>query len=792
MSGTVPNWIERLLGIDSGAGEGTLWNLQHSWIWPPWLTLLALALIGLLVIAIYLREGDQVGRRYKLLLAGLRLGVLGLVLLMIAQLAISLERTGLPYVAVLLDDSLSMTVVDPYDRELRQVIDARLKQAGFAEPSRWNLARTLLTENQGSLLTQLARRYRLRVYYVTGARPSPSIETDPLLREIRAMEPSGETTRLGAAVRAVLGELRGNPPAAIVLLTDGINTDGPSLADAAAEARRKGVPLFPIGLGDDKPIRQLRLGDLLVDDVVFAGDLVNFQFKLSGVGCEGQRVEVVLRQDARPEVLARLEATVGPDGQTQTLQLPLRVTAVGKFRYRVEVTPPEGLAGSGGLRQEREIEVRKAQIRVLLVQASPSFEYRYLRNLLARDETIELHTVLQDADPEYAQEDRAALRVFPVEREKLFAYDVVILGDVNPALLSQSSLQDLADFVTQKSKGGALALVAGPKYMPLAYRGTPLASLLPIDLATARYPEPDRALREGFVAQLTELGLAQPAMQLGDSPAQTQTIWKNLPPLYWMFEAADVRPGARVLAERPLAAGHGGHPLPLIVLQYVGAGRVLFSATDETWRWRRRVGDVLFARYWIQMIRSLARSTLSSGRGAELTADSRQYPLGRPVRLRVRFDDPRLAPPEDDGVTVVLEHTGHRTRRLGLERVAANRGVFEKTMEGLSAGQYHAWLAVPALEGQAPAVDFAVVAPHDELEQTRMDTAGLQRAADETKGRFYTFATADQLLAEMPEGRQVPMESLPPKSLWNKWPLLALLLGLLTTEWILRKRGGMV
>ena len=73
-----------------------------------------------------------------------------------------------------------------------------------------------------------------------------------------------------------------------------------------------------------------------------------------------------------------------------------------------------------------------------------------------------------------------------------------------------------------------------------------------------------------------------------------------------------------------------------------------------------------------------------------------------------------------------------------------------------------------------------------------MDTAEMQRAADETKGRFYTFATAERLLAEMPEGRQVPMESLPPQPLWNKWPLLAMLLALLTTEWILRKRGGMV
>ena len=75
--------------------------------------------------------------------------------------------------------------------------------------------------------------------------------------------------------------------------------------------------------------------------------------------------------------------------------------------------------------------------------------------MLARDETIELHTVLQDADVEYAEQDKASLRVFPVRRDELFAYDVIILGDVNPALLSAASLQNLADFVDQPGKGGA-------------------------------------------------------------------------------------------------------------------------------------------------------------------------------------------------------------------------------------------------------------------------------------------------------------------------------------------------
>ncbi len=61
-----------------------------------------------------------------------------------------------------------------------------------------------------------------------------------------------------------------------------------------------------------------------------------------------------------------------------------------------------------------------------------------------------------------------------------------------------------------------------------------------------------------------------------------------------------------------------------------------------------------------------------------------------------------------------------------------------------------------------------------------------------TKGQYYTYKDASRLLDDLPAGRQVPIESLPPVPLWNRWPLLALVLGLLIGEWLLRKRKGMV
>lgn len=794
MRGTLPTWVERLLGVDTAeTGEGTVWGLDHSWSWAPWITMLFVLATVALIVAIYVREGRTAGQRSALTMAFLRLATVGVVLFMLAEFVLSGQRTGLPYVVVLVDESESMGILDRYDDKLRASLEKRIQAAALDSPTRLNLAKTLLLENNGRLLSEIEERYKLKVYFVAAAARQASGEGEELLKEITQLEPGGSSSRLGLGVRTVLNDLRGTPPAALIFLTDGITTEGESLSEAAAYARRKNVPLFTIGLGSQEPIKNLKLSDLLVDEVVFVDDYVNFEFKLTGTGFSGREVDIVLHEKDKQATLASLKATIGPDNQPQKLRMPYRPTQVGEYEYVIEV---KSLADEDPKQRDdnletRHVSVRKEQVRVLLVQSYPSYEWRRLKDMLDRDPTVEFKTVLQEADLEYAEIDQSALRVFPVRRDELFSYDVIIFGDVNPSFLSSTSMQNLTDFVTEK--GGGLVFIAGKQFTPLAYRDTPLEPLLPIDLSTATMPPPTESVSDSFAIRPTDMGLASPQLQLGDTTDQTEQIWRNLPGVYWFVETPTLKPAARVLAEHPTRVGPEGKPLPIFTLQYVGAGKVLFHATDETWAWRFRVGDVYFARYWIQTIRYLSRSKLlGKDRTAELSTDREEYPRGEPVRLRVRFFDERLAPADDEGVVVMLQREGDKNRRVTLRRSSANRGVFEGTVTRPAVGSYHTWLVSPTLEGRAPADDFTIVAPAGEFEHTQMDIAELKKAASDTQGVFYTMASADRLLRDLPEGRQVPIESLEPIVLWNKWPLVVIFLSLIITEWVWRKRRGLL
>jgi len=793
MNGTLPQWMEEWLGIDAaGPGQGTIWSLENSWSWAPWVTLLLVLFAFAWVTFFYARESTALGRFTRGLLVAMRLALIAIVVFMLAEFTLSLRRTGLPTIAVVVDDSASMGIVDRYDqKQLESIVKQRIASAGLDSGDRFNLAKTVLLDKGTNLLDRVQRNYRLKLYFVSSAARAEDGNLAELRSAVADARPEGERSRLGAGIRQVLGDLRGSPPAAIILLSDGVNTEGESLSDAARYARQKGVPLYTVGLGSEQPLRDLELADLLVDEVVFVEDVVNFEYKLTGHGLAGKTVEVVLREKDDNVVLARMKVTLDPDGKPQRLQLPYRPTEVGEFQYVVEVENLPEEAQPDNNSQERLVSVRKEQIKVLLVQGYPNFEFRYLKHMLERDSTIQLKTVLQEADLEYAELDETALRVFPVRREELFEFDVIVFGDMNPAYLSTSVLANLNEFV--EKKGGGVAFIAGPRFMPLAYSGTPIEPLLPIVISAAAAPDPRQLLDEGFVMRPTDLGLASPQMQLGDGAADNMRIWSDLPPLYWLLEVQQIKPAARVLAEHPARLGSDGRPLPVLLMQYVGAGKVLFHAADDTWRWRYRLGDVFFARYWVQAIRYLSRSKLlGKDNAVELSADRREYRRGDPVRLRVRFIDERAAPVADDGVTVVLEREGQQNERVKLLRNATNRGVFEGTFGEATDGKYHAWVGAPTLEGQAASADFLVTAPPGELEHIQMDVAELKQAAAETRGRFYRIQEVDRLPSDLPPGEQVPIEALPPMPLWNRWWLLAAFLGIVVSEWILRKRKGML
>ncbi|MCA9073925.1 MAG: VWA domain-containing protein [Planctomycetaceae bacterium] len=796
-----------------GPGQGTVWDLRAAAPLdsnlPSWMLLLLGVLCLVAVIAIYVRDARTLSWPARAGLIVLRLASLVLLLVMLGQLSLSVTQTGHPQLAILIDTSASMGLEDRFsDPQAASMAKRHAELAAPDPPVRLSFAKSILTAEDGRFLRELQHSHRLKLYSFAGTSSALEFDADGdsndridvLIDAVRQLQPTGEATRPAVAVQQVLDDLRGNLPTTIVVLTDGITTTGDDdrLVRAAEEARARSVPLIPIGFGSDEPARDLELSDVLAPDVVFVDDPLTFTMQLKSFGYSGQTTNVTLRRKDRPDVIDSVEVELGSDGEPIMVEITDSPGDEGDYEYTMSVRRLPGETNTDNNLETHRVQVRREQLKVLLVEQQPRWEFRHLKPVLERDPAVQLQTVLQSADLRFADEDQTALARFPVSRDDLFSYDVVILGDVDLAFLSAGALESLRDFVAER--GGGLLFIAGTSHNPIDYVSTPLGDLLPVEVDPSLSSQDAQSTSTGFRASLTIEGRTRAALRLADSSDENTRVWETLPPLYWLFDAARRKPGAQVLVEHPTLR-HESEPSPIVVSQRYGAGQVVFHATDELWRWRERVEDRYYGRYWLQMMRYLSRSNSnSSEQGLELVTDHRVYQPADTIEFQLRVMNPDSRPVEGVVPQVLVDGPGETQESVNLSPLPQSPLLYRGQLSSLSPGAYRARLASsaqptgesPDEAATVPSVDFRVEVAAGELQNRAFQAAELVDAAKVSRGTYYPFWEADRLLTELPSGRTVPVSTERTIPIWNRWEVLLLLVALLTTEWVCRKRVGLV
>ena len=166
------DWLLRRLadrlGVEPArAGEAITPHIRFEQPWPQVVTLLVVLGCAGLVVWLYRREG-QAPLAYKLGLAALRITLVLLAVFMLSEAVLSVERTGLPYFVVMVDDSASEQVVDQYESPKTKASVAELarlagrhraepagRRPGLARPRRRQAAPRTPEAEQGPALPRL-------------------------------------------------------------------------------------------------------------------------------------------------------------------------------------------------------------------------------------------------------------------------------------------------------------------------------------------------------------------------------------------------------------------------------------------------------------------------------------------------------------------------------------------------------------------------------------------------------------------------------------------------------------
>lgn len=782
--------IDDLLGLrtlswsDADASLGWAHPLP-AWVW----VLVALAASGL------------AGWSYSRLLGPrpVRMGLALLRSLVILSVAVLLagptlidprEREEPDALVVLVDRSGSMRVGDMIDPDTGE---ARTRDAALRDA----LVRQAGVFGEEGLGASPGVRARRTVWLGFGEQV---YELPPLTSEAVWDRPEvaaqGSATALRTALEQALRAAGDRPLAGIVLFSDG-RTPQSTGVELVKQLTSRGAPVHVVPLGAAEPPLDLAIGQVSAPREAFAEDVVPIGVTIDRGGEDGvdaAAVRVRLIDAATGEVLdERGLEEAGGDG---VVELSAQSQTPGRVRYRVEV---ERIGGERELitdnnRREVEVQIVDRPIRVLYVEGYPRWEYRYLKNTLIREESIDSSMLLISADRAFAQEGDSPITRPPTTPEEMRRYDVVILGDVPPGYFTPEQLMLLRSHVVD---GGGLMWIGGPQQTPAAWAGTPLEDLLPM-----RNPSTVSPLPTGGGVRFAPAPLAERLNVLrlhGPGGEAAGEVWvRDLPPLQWAQGLGPLKPAAEVLARAGAEPAEAGEPL-LVRLRY-GGGQSLYLATDETWRWRYGRGELYFEQFWVQLVRMLGRSSVQQNIDrARFVVSHRRVNVDEPVVVEVVVDDPALTARELPQIAVTAEAAAPSGGTVAVDQLqlrpvaadeagdaAATRRAYRAVWRPGVAGTLTLRVTEPALVELNLVDAVEVVAADDELRHVATDHARLAALAEATGGQVVPLDELDRLVSIVPNlAEKVATDVGEP--LWHSGLAFAAVLALLSLEWIVRK-----
>ncbi|MCA8973355.1 MAG: hypothetical protein KDC98_01470, partial [Planctomycetes bacterium] len=514
--------------------------------------------------------------------------------------------------------------------------------------------------------------------------------------------------------------------------------------------------------------------------------------------------------------LATADDVLPPDGEATRVRLVHAFADAGDWTLKFTLQPLRDESQLDDNEDVRFLRVNDERIRVLYIQDTPGWEYRYIKNGLLRvDASIQVQSYLIDATPKFEQEhgdEVPPLDALPRTEKELLQYHAILLGEFAPERIASTEegiRQWLELLVRYVEFGGGIGFLAGfhpdgytEVAMPERYRNTPLQDLLPVVLedptwlmAQQRRPQP------AFRPVLENPLQPHEILMLQRDPAFNRRLWQEGLPGFQVYHPVQrAKPGATVLLRHPTDENAYGKR-PIAVVSPYPRGLTFFLATDETFRWRDPYGEIYQDAFWRNVVRYLAQGRLQRRNDlVELTIDKLTVETGDKVRVQLRMLDAELQPAVQNEQPVFLRDQHNKIEKRILRGVPGEPGTYQASFSMTEAGAVS--FLIHANDNPADTVlareDVLVKIPDREMSQSSQDADTLRRIAEASRsadgsGRYVFLADAASLVDDFQSRKAYESrEDTSIRPVWDSsWSLLALLC-VLAAEWLLRKRARLV
>jgi hypothetical protein len=611
------------------------------------------------------------------------------------------------------------------------------------------------------------------------------------------LKPDAPSTALGDGIREALVRRRGQSLAGVLVITDGASNFGIPAEEGARLAREEGVPLYFYGVGITSP-RDIRVASVLTRDIAFLEDELAVTVRVRATGLAGEKARLNLRLG--PDLVASEELSFSDDADQV---VPLRFTpkTAGEYNLTASIDPRDDEPVKENNQATHRLRVIDSKVRLLFIESSPRWEFRYAQAALLRDRRIVTKFFLFEAGGALAGGDSPYLAGLPATREEWLKYNVIVVGDVPSSAFTAEQMTILDDYV--QKFGGTLLFLAGPRANPEAYRGTTFERCLPVELGGQLPPvEPPTRLTS---LELTAQGRTHPVLKIAGDDQASAAAWGRFARVYTTASVAGAKPGAQVLLvdSDPGKATRAGK-LPVIALHQYGLGQVLWVGTDNLWRFRKNGGESAHALLWGQMAQTLGLHHLLGGsKRVQFTSDKTSCSRGDAFAIFARVYGTDFQPIRAATVRVrVSVRSGEAggaatpaaesevTLRAVPEQPGMFRGEFLTSLSGVHTVRMSDSGTAngdPKADGAAQPLEVVVNEPRFESGETALAEPLLRKLAAMSNGSFFREETLFELSRSIRE-RADRITTTQDADLWSSPLLFALIAAMLSVEWALRKR----
>ena len=594
---------------------------------------------------------------------------------------------------------------------------------------------------------------------------------------------------LSGAIAAVRDRYRGRPVGGIVLISDGGDTGMNPLPDRVP-------PVYAIGIGSQTAGRDREVSSVTAAEAIFDDSRIDLAVSAVSHGHGIEPLALQLLENGRPIEVRRISpAADGVPVQTTFQVSPPRGSATV---YTVEIpAAAEELVPENNARSVL-VQPPARPRHLLFVEGAPGFEHSFLKRAWASDPGLDVDSIVrkgkneQGVDTYYIQASPsrtdALASGYPTRAEDLFAYDALVLANVEAGQLTREQQELTRAFVGRR--GGGLLVLGARSFGKPGLLDTPLEEVLPLQLSDRGDAVLPASLSRGMNrVALTAAGEFHPVMQLGAGLDETRKRWDGTPSLAYTAPLGGPRPGASVLA---VTSGAGGIARALVAVQRYGEGRSMVFTGEGAWRWRMLLpsSDKSYDTFWRQAVRWLAVSATDP---VAVTLPAGGSP-GDTLPVRVAVRNAAFVSQRDATVDVqVMSPEGRmQSVRAALVRDGEEEGVYVGRFRADAPGVYR--IRADAVRGSALAGSAAaavlVGGSDPEMSDPRLNTQVLQRIALASGGRVLTgrdsASLIDLLRAGVPAARLAVTHDL-----WHTEWSFATIVMLLGAEWLLRRRWGL-